>query len=464
MNIKTYKTLLIAIGIPTLYALVLRLFFGFKTWDSLFSVMSVTFLYLLPTIVGALTVYLSSEKKVRRIRYRILTPWIPIFLFMFLTLGFAIEGWACWLMILPVFLIAASIGGLIGGYLKLRATNDKLNISILVLLPLFISPIESMVESIPGNYKAYTYIDIDASAEKIWDNVSRVKEIPEAEDKGYLNKFLGFPRPIKAELNYEGVGAYREAIFTNGLVFHETVTEYKDNEKMVFDIKAHPHEIPSTTLDEHITIGGNYFDVLNGTYELETLENGKHRLHLYSHFKVKTTFNFYAGWWAKWIMKDIQNNILQVQKRRSEEFVDSKKEEAKFPPFMIPNKHIVFTGGERRGEIQFVNGVTITVIDSTTIEYQIDFLENWKNTEKVKGIAQLEIESIHTDKYKIEHRNGKMHAAYSFSSQYKGCELSLLISKKENMTSAFSKITQNCKEEISDFTTLVLRYKSKRVN
>jgi hypothetical protein len=315
---RTAKNTLIAIGIPTLYAVVLRLLFGIDNWNEVFSVMSVTFLFLLPTIVGALTVYLSSFEKAKNIAYRVFTPWIPVFLFLIITLGLAIEGWACWLMILPVFLIAASIGGILGGYLKIRKRNDRLNISLLVLLPLLIGPIESMIETIPGTYKAYTYIDINAPAEKIWDNVTRVKEIPIDQDKGYLTRMLGFPRPVKAELDFEGVGAYREAIFTKGLVFHETVTEYKDNEKMVFTIKAYPHEIPSTTLDEHVVIGGDYFDVLKGTYELEKLPNGLNRLHLYSQFKMNTTFNFYAGWWGKWIMKDIQNNILQVEKKRSE--------------------------------------------------------------------------------------------------------------------------------------------------
>jgi hypothetical protein len=315
----TAKSTLIAIGIPTVYAVLLRLFFGIDTWNKMFSVMSITFLFLLPTIMGALTVYLSKPEKASSIPYRIFTPWIPVFLFLIITLFLAIEGWACWLMILPVFLIAASIGGVLGGYLKTRKTPTRLNISVLVLLPLLIGPVESLIDTIPGTYKAYTSIDIDAPAEKIWSNVTRVGEIPVEQDKGYLTRMLGFPRPVKAELNYEGVGAYREAIFTKGLVFHETVTEYRHNEKMVFTIKAYPHEIPSTTLDEHVVIGGDYFDVLSGTYELEKLPNGLHRLHLYSYFKMNTTFNFYAGWWGKWIMKDIQNNILQIEKKRSEE-------------------------------------------------------------------------------------------------------------------------------------------------
>lgn len=312
------KRLLLVIGIPTLYAVILRLFFGVDTWRYFYSVMSISFLFCLPTIVGVLTVYFSNAEKVQKASYRFFAPWIPILLFFVLTLALAWEGWACWVMVLPLFLIAASIGGSIGGYFKLRKKDSNIYISVLTLLPFVLAPVEQMVGAISGTYEAYTYIDINSTADKIWQNVTMVREIPVHQDNGWLTKSLGFPRPVKAELNYLGVGAYREAIFTNGLVFHETVTEYIDKKKMVFTIKAYPHEIPAATMDEHVVIGGNYFDVLNGTYELEQLSDKTYRLHLYSHFKLTTTFNFYASWWAKWIMKDIQNNILQIEKQRAE--------------------------------------------------------------------------------------------------------------------------------------------------
>ncbi len=170
--------------------------------------------------------------------------------------------------------------------------KTTLDISLLMLAPLLLSLGESTISPNLRTFEARTYIDIQASPEMIWDHVTRVTEISEDEDTGWLNKALGFPRPVKAELDCEGVGAYREAIFTKGLVFHETVIEYVDNKKMVFDIMVNPHEIPSTTLDEHILIGGEYFDVLRGTYELEQLDNGLYRLHLSSVFSMKTTFNF----------------------------------------------------------------------------------------------------------------------------------------------------------------------------
>lgn len=88
---------------------------------------------------------------------------------------------------------------------------------------------------------------------------------------------------------------------------------------MSFKIKANTYNIPSTTLDEHILIGGEYFDMLNGTYELKKISENEYDLFLYSNFSLNTTFNFYAGLWGEWIMEDIQNNILQVIKNRSEQ-------------------------------------------------------------------------------------------------------------------------------------------------
>ncbi|SKA09642.1 hypothetical protein SAMN04488128_102733 [Chitinophaga eiseniae] len=305
--------------VPVVFALVMYAIFN-DGMSTLFSLMGLAFLIGVPFGIGALTIYFSPREAVESRAYRILAPWVPIIIFFVVTLLLAMEGWACWLMILPLFLLAASAGGAVAGRFKRRDTDkeERTYISLIVLLPLIVSPIEQLIGKIPGQYKAYTYIDIHAGKEAIWKNVTRVGEIAAAQDKGWFTRMLGFPRPIKAELNYEGVGAYRKAIFDKGLVFDERVTAYNHQRSMRFTIHADPYNIPSTTMDEHIVIGGEYFDVLDGTYELEPLSNGIYRLHLYSHFKLHTTFNFYASWWASWIMKDIQNNILQVIRQRAE--------------------------------------------------------------------------------------------------------------------------------------------------
>lgn len=314
------KKLIIVIAIPLLFGFIMRFLFDVDSLSSLYSVMSISFILLVPFAIGAIAIYFSSIESVKGLSYRIFIPWVPIFGLLILTMAFSIEGWACWLMILPIFLMAASAGGVVASHFKLKKyRNENTYISILVLLPFLMSPIEQLIGSIPGKYEAYSYIDIHSTRGEIWNNVTRVKPISQKQDKGWLTSTLGFPRPIRAELNYNGVGAYRKAIFNKGLVFHEEVKSYMDQRNMHFSIKANPYEIPSTTMDKHVVIGGNYFDVLDGTYVLQQLSPNTYRLHLYSHFKLTTTFNFYASWWAGWIMTDIQDNILQVIKQRAEQ-------------------------------------------------------------------------------------------------------------------------------------------------
>ena len=223
-------------------------------------------------------------------------------------------------MIFPLFMFFASLGGITCGYFRLKKLekSNKLQISLAFLLPILIGPIEHEFASTRSLTKAYTSIEINSTAESIWSNVTRVSAISKDEQQGSINSFLGIPEPIKAELNYEGIGAIREASFTGGLIFTEVVTSYEHEQFMEFTIEPNTGEIPSTTFDEHVLIGGEYFDVLTGTYRLIELSPSTYELQLWSEFELNTSFNWYSEFWGRLIMKDIQNNILKVIKKRAE--------------------------------------------------------------------------------------------------------------------------------------------------
>lgn len=312
------------LAIPIVAALILRFVFNVESWEDIWTVMSISFFLGLPYLVGVITIYLSKIEKIQSRMYQFFFPWIPIIAFFLITLILSLEGWACWIMILPIFLILSGLGGLTAGYIRLKKSNtlNRLQISFAIVLPLIASPIEQMVGPVNSTFKANTSIEINASKERIWKHVTRVYDISEEEDKGILSKWLGIPRPVRAELNYEGLHAERKAMFTGGLIFTETVTAYEHQHFMEFSIEPNTGEIPSTTFDEHVLIGGQYFDVLKGTYELKDIGNDQYQLNLWSEFEVNTTFNVYAGLWANWIMKDIQNNILNIVKSRCEAYAE----------------------------------------------------------------------------------------------------------------------------------------------
>jgi hypothetical protein len=316
--LKNFRISLYSFAVPLIYAFALRAFF----LDDLFSVavgiVSFAFIILGPMCIGALVIALSPENRATNFVYAIFIPWVVIIVFLGLTFVLKFEGAICLAMAAPAFLLCSSLGGLIVCLVRRSRLSNKLNLAAAILLPFLISPLENTLDIKPSTYEADTFIIIDAPAHKIWENVVRVREIKEDEDGGKLSKWLGFPRPIKAELDSLQTGGRRKAIFDKGLVFDEVVNVYEHEKKMNFSITPLTNEIPPATLDEHVTVGGKYFTVLDGTYELIPESENKYRLILYSHFNMNTSFNFYSGLWAEWIMKDIQNNILEIIKKRSE--------------------------------------------------------------------------------------------------------------------------------------------------
>jgi hypothetical protein len=189
---------------------------------------------------------------------------------------------------------------------------------VFALLPFLFAPIENLLCLTDKIFTEHTTIEINANSQQVWNNITRVKKISEEENNYSLFQYMGFPRPIEAELDTIAVGGIRKAIFARGLFFTETVTKVEPLKILAFDIRADPNSIPPKALDEHVLVGGKYFDILEGKYEIENVNESKIILHLTSQFRLSTRFNFYSGLWSKLIMKDIQKNILDIIKRRSE--------------------------------------------------------------------------------------------------------------------------------------------------
>lgn len=318
-NIKSWKGVFYGI----LYGLVSRAIFAledFRGDNPVFptlGLMTLSFMFIVPFVVGLIVAYHNDTITSSRKIVMITTPVFAVVgLIVFAVLS-GKEGTICALMALPVFVIMSLIGGFIGIRIFKRNRN-KLYVSAFILLPFVIAPIENKIGLKEKIFTEHTTIEINASTASVWNNITRVKKITEAENSNSLFQFMGFPRPIEAELDTVAIGGIRKAIFARGLFFTETVTKVEPYKILAFNIKADPKSIPPTALDEHVTVGGKYFDVLEGRYEIQQINSNKIILHLTSQFRLSTPFNFYSGLWSKLIMKDIQENILNIIKERSE--------------------------------------------------------------------------------------------------------------------------------------------------
>ncbi len=283
-------------------------------------IMTVAFLAFVPLAMG----YLSVREYMRAtpaesVRWYALIP-LPmasILLAMLMAVLVGWEGRICIIFAAPIMLLFSLLGGFCAWIAWLEMGDRSPGKFSAIAFPLVLLLIES---HIPNPYEVRTVrteVLIHAPANLVWNNIKSVRAIEPAElPESWVGK-AGFPRPIAATLSHEGIGGVRQASFTGGLLFTETVNVWKPEANLAFTIHADTASIPKTTLDEHVVIGGIFFDVLDGEYRLEQRPDGI-LLHLSSRERLSTHFNAYAGQWTDAVMRAIQEQILAVIQRRCE--------------------------------------------------------------------------------------------------------------------------------------------------
>lgn len=323
------KQMHLGVGLGILYGLFCRvLFHGADEWVrqafgrtgvALLGIMSISFLFLVPAALGFIVIWF--ERGERRWARMLFGPWISAVIMTLCTVALQLEGWICVIMALPVILFMASLGGVVAGFARPKVQTDggrRLCVAAVALLPFVAGPLESLRARSNELRSVACSIDIAATPAQVWRQIRSVPRITEAEHTFSWHHRVGFPRPTEAVLEGTGVGSVRYARFEGDLLFVEKVTEWDENRRLSFSIKADTANIPPTTLDEHVIIGGPYFDVLHGTYWIEPLGPDRVRLHLASDQRLATGFNAYAAWWTEWVMADLQDYILRIVKARAE--------------------------------------------------------------------------------------------------------------------------------------------------
>ena len=319
---KKFQIVGVAIGVA--YGLAMRGLMALSRsarWaDSLMTVMSIAFIIVVPFAMGYLTVAARAREFPVGVADRIFYPCVTVLVSL---LGCAVVGWEgliCIVMITPIALACGSLGGLTAGAI-VRPSQPKtgnVSLAIVALLPLLVAPVEQHFGLTRQVRSVESTVTINASPEVIWRNIEQVRRIEPRELPPAWNTSIGFPRPIEATLSKEGIGGVRHATFAGNVLFIETVDEWEPNQRLGFSIRADTRSIPPTTLDEHVTVGGPYFDVLHGEYILESERDRKTRLRLISRHRVSTDFNWYAQLWTDGVMRDVQRSILYVIKNRCE--------------------------------------------------------------------------------------------------------------------------------------------------
>lgn len=310
---------LLAAGVGLLFALVSRYLFDDHLGDRAGGLLTFSFLLLVPLALGAITAHFIPSG---RAFWRLCgAPWLTVLLFIVTTLLFHLEGLICLIIIGPIFFVLASMGALAYSIItdQLPPQRDKtLVVAAFAVLPFVAIAVENRFDNPDSFRRVENSVEINAPAAVVWQHIIRVAPIQAADLGPSLIDDIGFPRPVEATLTREGVGGVRHATFERGVEFIETVDEWQPLKRLSFSIIPNTTTIPPTTFDEHVIVGGRFFDVLRGTYELRPAGPGSTLLVLHSQQRLSTHLNWYAGLWTGWVMSEIQGRILGVLKRRCE--------------------------------------------------------------------------------------------------------------------------------------------------
>jgi hypothetical protein len=310
---KQRAAIAVGIGAGFLYGIFARLAFLNTRFAIPFSLMTYGFIFVVPLAVGYLTV---APLESPGWPTRIFLPWLTSGLLLATAGLVGWEGSICLVMATPAVLVSSSVGGTLAGALAENARTRNAGAVAVLLLPFALGPVEDRLGAPRAEREVRTQIKIDAPREAVWDEIVEVPLIRPDEFRPRMVHRIGLPHPLAATLQGSGVGATREATFARGVRFVETIDEWQEGTSLGFTIQVEAES--AYAFDEHVTIGGEYFDVLDGRYRIEVLETGGAVLHLASRYRLSTRFNVYAALWADHIMRSIQESILEVIKLRAE--------------------------------------------------------------------------------------------------------------------------------------------------
>jgi len=318
-SLNPRNTLFVSFPVVLLYGLFVRFTFAAPYLrDNLGGLIGLAFVFVVPVVLGVLTMAILPRQYKNSIAHAVFMPWISFLLVAAVLLIFAWELLICIIMAIPIYLPLSSAGGLLF-YAIVRRRSDKklsqMSLMAFLLAPYMIGMIENQIPSPESIRTVNTQIVIDAPAEIVWQQITNVPEIQPSEHHPAFFHLTGMPKPIQAMLPQGGVGAVRRSSYEGGLLFTEVVTEWRPQQGFDFTIDLDSKSEPPWPWNQ---IGGPHFGILDGAYTIEPLGENRVILYLSSRHRLATKLNFYGGFWTDLLLRDIQNYILSVIKGRAE--------------------------------------------------------------------------------------------------------------------------------------------------
>jgi hypothetical protein len=280
-------------------------------------VMYSSFILCAPLAVGAVTVYVAERARRRSWAYYIWVPVLANLLFVAGTMAIMIEGLICAVIVLPLFAFLGAVGGLLMGVICRVSRWPRHAAYGFIAMPLVLG-------AVPPGEPAERYmvvtertVLIPASPAVIWHQLLDARDIrPDEVGQAWMYR-IGVPMPLSGVTHRTSGGLVRDVAMGKSIHFEQIATEWEPDRFVRWRYRFAADSFPAGALDDHVKIGGQYFDMVDTEYLLTPKDKLNTQLTIRMRCRVSTHFNWYAKPVARLLIGNFEDVILNFYRARS---------------------------------------------------------------------------------------------------------------------------------------------------
>jgi hypothetical protein len=265
-----------------------------------------------PLVVGAATGYLANRAGDIGVQQTFVLVACATLLGGLALVGVALEGLVCILMVAPIVIAVAVLGGALGRAIAQRRRRPP--VAAVAVLPL----VFAMEAAFPAstNFDATETIVVKAPPEWVWQSIVHTGTIDEPPALPFR---LGVAYPLRGDVIGSGIGALRHGEFSTGTAI-ERVTEWAPNRKLAFVVDRDIPGMRELSPYEHVhaphVVG--YFLTTSASFELEPLPDGGTEIVEHTAHVLKLDPVFYWLPMARWVVHANNARVLAHISRQAE--------------------------------------------------------------------------------------------------------------------------------------------------
>jgi uncharacterized membrane protein YhaH (DUF805 family) len=230
-------------------------------------------------------------------------------------LGFALEGFICLVVTVPLAIAMGSLGGILG----YEAAATKRGSAKSALMSVFLLPALFATERAMPSTVAFEQdetVIVSADADATWRAMIHMNAITE---QPALPFRLGLAYPVRGEVIGEGVGAIRHGYFSTGMAT-ERVTDWAPGRRLGFDITSDVPALRELSPYEHVhaphVLG--YFRTSHAAFTLTPLPGGRTRMTLSTWHQLDLQPSAYWLPFTRWTIHANKVRVLAQIRRQAE--------------------------------------------------------------------------------------------------------------------------------------------------